>query len=122
VAIHNHDYEPDMHSEPDEEGLLASFTRHIARMKPRHFAICGSCRPCVCGHVEGEVLAWGFVLRRGVTTLDDDGTPVGLYNSIEEAHAFVAREHRNPTTYLAWLNTELAGPPAAFLPNARPYC
>lgn len=68
--------------------------------------------PCTSGRNEGDVIGWGLVMRRGVTLLDDDGTPVGLHRSVEDAAAWVAREYRATNTRILWLTPELTDPPA----------
>lgn len=101
-----------MSTDSAERELMENLTAHINSIKPRQFAVCMVHDPCISGRYEGDVIGWGLVMRRGVTLLDDDGTPVGLYRSVEDAAAWVAREYRATNTRILWLTPELTDPPA----------
>lgn len=101
----------DNHEQHDDRKLMANLTAHINTIKPKQFALCYIHDPRVSGgRHEGDVIAWGLVMRRGVTILDDDGTPVGLYDSVEDACARMIREYEATNTRILWLTPELTDP------------
>jgi hypothetical protein len=100
----------------EEREFIANLITHLNRYKPKQFAICMAYDPCDCGRVpEGEILAYGLINRRGISLLEQDGTLLGLYDTLEQAHARAIKGYGEATrTYIAWMTPELTEPPSAF--------